>query len=275
MSDPNRFGSSFPIACPCMLLIVFLLTPAALRAQDHDDDHDHDHLHFSHPMVTESPSPDTKLRGDYIYSWFNEAPDVRATTIRLEGEYAFTHSLSLAVVTPFTFITAPSAARASGIGNIEVSLKAASVRYGEQGILLGGGLSAGIPTGSDIKGIGSSHIIELEPFLDAGYKKERLELVGFARLSSTFNRQPGDEVERNLGLDFSALYPLLPRLEALLEFTTQRPLIGLERSFTSFVAPGVKVYPFYNRRLMFGASVALGTGNNNARAVLISGFYHF
>ena len=277
MSYPNPFRRSFRRIRRCTMVIVALLLPRiALHAQAHDDDdHDHDHLHFSHPLVTESPTPDTKIRADYVFSWINEDPAVRETTIRVEGEYAFTHAISLAVVAPYTFRTAPSTDRASGIGNLEVSVKAASLRYGERGILIGGGLSAGIPTGSDTKGIGSSHDLELEPFLDVGYKKEKLEVVGFASVASTLNRRAGEEVERKLGFDFSTLYAIHPRLEALIEFTTERPLVGLDRRFASFVAPGVKIYPFHNRQLMFGTSVELGVGANEERAVLVSGFYHF
>jgi hypothetical protein len=149
--------------------------------------------------------------------------------------------------------------------------------FGEHGLLLGGGLSAGLPTGSDKKGIGSAHIVELEPFLDAGYKREAVELVGFAILSSTFRRRAGDEAERNLTFDFSALYHLLSRLEGLIELTTARALIGPESgSQQTFIAPGLKVYPFTNRKFMFGASVELGTGAvRDTHALLLSGFYHF
>ena len=276
MTNPSRFGWVFHTTrLRSYAIALLLLAPLHLAAQDHDDDHEHGHLHFSHPLVTESPSPDTKLRFDYILDWSNETPAARENTIRVEGEYAFTHSVSLAVVTPFTFRNSPSTDRANGIGNVELSLKAASLRYGEQGLLLGGGFSVGIPTGSDAKGIGSSHLVELEPFVDAGYKKEHLELVGFARMSSTVNRRASEELERNLGLDFSALYAVRQRLESLVEFTTDRPLVGAEKNFTSFVAPGVKIYPFSNRQVMFGASLALGVGSNDARAAMISGFYHF
>jgi hypothetical protein len=156
-------------------------------------------------------------------------------------------------------------------------LKAASLALGEHGLLLGGGLSAALPTGSDAKGIGSAHIVELEPFLDAGYKRNALELVGFAILSSTFHRRPGEEAERNLTFDFSTLYRIQPRLEALMEVTTARALVGAESgSQQTFVAPGLKVYPFTNRQFMFGASVELGTGVvRETRAWLLSGFYHF
>lgn len=276
-SSPRRSWSVFSLHA--QLIFALLISPALLRAQEHehDADHDHDHLHFSHPLVTESPTPDTKIRVDYLQLWTNDVPEFRDHLLRVEGEYAFADGLSLALVAPYEFRTEPSTERASGLGDLELSLKFASLRYGEKGVLLGGGLSAGVPTGNDQKQIGSSHIVELEPFLDAGYKRDKLELVGFARLSSTFNRRAGDDLERDLAFDFSTLYHLHRRLEALMELTTSRSLVGGGSGVPqTFLAPGVKIYPFPIRRLMFGASVLLGTGAvSNSKAVLVSGFYHF
>ena len=280
MSNPNLVGSGLPGAQSrrSILIAALLFMPlTGMRAQEREADHDYDHLHFSHPLVTESPSPDTKLRLDYIGTRTSGPTGVRENTFRLEGEYSFNQSVSLAIVTPFISRTAPAAERASGLGNIELSLKAASLAFGERGLLLGGGLSAALPTGSDTKGIGSAHIIELEPFLDAGYKRSSLELVGFAILSSTFRRRAGEEAERSLTVDFSALYTIQSRLEGLIEVTTARALIGPESgSQQTFVAPGFKVYPFTNSKLMFGASLELGTGVvHDTHALLLSGFYHF
>jgi hypothetical protein len=228
-------------------------------------------------MVTESPSPDRKIRLDYLGSRVSDPTGLRQHIVRLEGEYAFNHAISVAVVTPFVWRTAPQAERASGLGDIEVSLKAASLLFGDRGILLGAGLSTALPTGNDSKGIGTGHIVELEPFLDLGYKRNCLEFVGFARASSTFRRRQGEEVERVLAFDFSALYQIRSRLEALVELTTERALAGPDTGLPrTSIAPGVKVYPLPNRRLMFGGSVLLGTGAvQDTRAVLLSGFYHF
>jgi hypothetical protein len=280
MSNPNLSGSESYDAHPRRLLLVatLILIPfAGMQAQEHEEDHDHDHLHFSHPLVTESPSPDTKIRIDYLGVRTSGATGIHENVFRLEGEYAFNHAISLAIVTPFISRTAPAAERASGLGNIELSLKAASLAFGERGLLLGGGLSAALPTGSDAKGIGSAHIVELEPFLDAGYKRDALELVGLATLSSTFRRRAGEEAERNLTFDFSTLYQIQSRLEGLIEVTTTRTLIGAESgSQQTFIAPGFKVYPFTNRKVMFGAAVEIGTGTvHETHVLLVSGFYHF
>jgi hypothetical protein len=168
MLFPDVSASELCSACSSRsLLVVFalMLPLTGLKAQEHDDDHDHDHLHFSHPMVTESPSPDTKIRLDYLGTRVSDPTDLREHVVRLEGEYAFNHTVSVAVATPFVWRTAPQTARASGLGDIEVSLKAASLMFGDRGLLLGSGLSSSLPTGNDLKGIGSGHIVELEPFV--------------------------------------------------------------------------------------------------------------
>lgn len=280
MSFPNMSASELRGACSSrsLLIVLALMLPLTrLRAQEHEEDHDHDHLHFSHPLVTESPSPDTKLRLDYVGTRTSDQIGLHENVVRLEGEYAFNHSVSVSVVTPFVWRTAPSASRASGLGNIEVSLKAASLMYGDRGLLIGGGLSSALPTGNDSKGIGSGHIVELEPFLDLGYKRNALEFVGMARASSTFHRRAGEDVERTLAFDFSALYQLQSRLEGLIELTTQRALLGPDAGLPrTSIAPGLKVFPFQNRQLMFGASLELGTGvAHDTHALLVSGFYHF
>ena len=115
-----------------LLALSFLMPFAGVHAQEHEEDHDHDHLHFSHPLVTESPSPDTKLRFDYIGARTSGSTGIHENTFRLEGEYSFTRSVSLAMVTPFISRTAPASERASGLGNIELSLKAASLAFGER-----------------------------------------------------------------------------------------------------------------------------------------------
>src|SRR5438046_7664896 len=136
MASPMRIGSRFRISLSCATLLVFalVLAPIAVKSQETDDDHDRDHLHFSHPLVTESPSPDTKIRLDYIAARTSDATGVHENTVRLEGEYSFTHSVSLSIVTPFIWRTAPALERASGLGNIELSLKAASLAFGERGL---------------------------------------------------------------------------------------------------------------------------------------------
>ncbi len=279
MYSSSTLGSMLRVcsrSTPFVLLVAFLAPSTVLRGQQHDDDHEHEHLHFSHPLVTESPSPDTKIRLDYIAAR-TSANGERAREVRLEGEYSFTDNLSLAVVTPYIWRNTQSTPAVSNLGSIELSLKAASLAFAERGTLIGGGITAALPTGNDAKEIGSSHIVEAEAFLDAAYKRNALELVGFATLSSNFRRRAGEESERNLTFDFSALYRIQSRLEGLIEATTERALIGPESgSQQTFIAPGLKIYPFTNKQFMFGASAEFGTGAvRDTRLLMLSAFYHF
>ncbi len=63
-------------------------------------------LHFSHPLVSESPSPDTKVRLDYFFlgdikeEHEGEEEIFSEHTIRLEEEYAFNRNVSLEVDVP-------------------------------------------------------------------------------------------------------------------------------------------------------------------------------
>ena len=77
-------------------IVVFAsmaVTPLNASAQvghDASDDHHKAPLHFSHPLFSESPSPDTKIRLDYLYA--NLARRVHENTFQVEGEYAFSRN---------------------------------------------------------------------------------------------------------------------------------------------------------------------------------------
>ena len=105
MSHPSRYCSGVCSARARWIILVVALFVSALEtinAQENKyNDYDHDHLHFSHPLVTESPSPDTKFRVDYFSIRTSDVIAVRENTYRLEGEYAFNHNLSLSIVAPF------------------------------------------------------------------------------------------------------------------------------------------------------------------------------
>ena len=245
-------------------------------AQAHEDDHGHDHLHFSHPLLTESPSPDSKLRLDVAFA-SDRLTGSHAMALKAEGEFAFSRSFSIAVTAPFVRITSPGPLRTSAFGSVEVSAKAASFAFAESGILLGGGMSLGLPTGSDAKGIGSGHLYEIAPFLDAAIRRGNLETVGFLTYSTTANRDPGEASENALTLDGSVLWRFLPQVELLAEMTTSRAVGGSPgaRSET-FVAPGIKWRPVKFPKLAFGVAGIFGVGGaTKSNALQTTAFYHF
>lgn len=270
----------FPMYLKLTAILMAVVLPARAFAQ-HDDDHDHHHgaLHFTHPLVTESPSPDSKIRVDY--AWFRAAADSaplegRVTAVELEK--AFSPSISLSVTVPYEWHTRPVSERAGGFGSTELSLKAVTYAQAKRGLLFGGGLSAGLPTGSDAKAIGSAHAVELEPFVHAAYMHHDVELVTFLDYSTLTRLRAGEENERELTFDGSALYHLGEHAQALVELESARALGGgASGGQVTSVAPGFEIVPFEDTPLMFGVSYLAGVAgrSHDNRQLLISAFYHF
>jgi hypothetical protein len=273
----SKYAKTFTFLLGGALLCAAL--PAALHAQEEHEhaDHEHEGLHFSHPLLNESPSPDTKFRLDFISSRIGSGAErVTERGARLEGEYEFMDGVSFAVTVPWMRRETPLGS-VQGTGSTELSLKGSSLRWGRQGVVMGGGFSVGLPTGSDEKGIGSSHSVELEPFADVGVQVGELELVAFGHYGTTVRNPTGVEAERELSLIGSALYPVSRLAELLMEVETVHP-VGSDESATTRLAPGLKLYPFSNRHLMAGVSVPIAlarSGQPNSREVIASVFYHF
>lgn len=260
------------------LLIVPLAFPARSAAQDgHSHEQEAAHhagLHFSHPLVTESVSPDTKMRVNVGRS-MSDAED--ENEIELEGEYAFHRSFSVEFGAPYTIVEPDGASSVAGLGNVEVALKFANYAFEEQGVLLGYGVEFGLPTGDAADGIGSDHLWEAAPFLNVGYKRGRIEVVGFSIFGIPFNQDPGDEVETELTYNFSGLVAIAPRLQALVELNGHAVMSGDEAGAnTVLLSPGIKVAPFGRTPLFvgIGASIPLTSEELDATA-RVSLFYHF
>lgn len=248
-----------------------------LAAQDHSHEQEaahHEGLHFSHPLVTESVSPDTKVRLNVGRAWETEGTE---TEVEVEGEYAFHRSFSIEFGAPFAAVDPDGAALVSNLGNLEVMFKFANYALEQHGLLLGYGLEFGVPTGDPTKGIGSDHIWEIEPFLNLGYRRGRIELVGYSIFGIPFNQDPGEEVETELSYDISGLVHVTPQLQGLLEVNGQRVLSGAEAGANvTSVSPGVKIAPAARIPVFIGlgATVPLTDEELHAAAKL-SLFYHF
>lgn len=265
---------------PGVVIVTALVATSAgtLRAQQHHSHEDapghHQGLHFSHPLVTESVSPDTKLRVNAARAF--EA-DGTETEFDLEGEYAFHRAFSIEVGVPFAVLDPDDAPSASRLGNLEVLFKFANYAFERHGLLLGYGLEFGLPTGDDARGIGSDHLWEMEPFLNLGYRRGRIELVGWSRFGVPFNQNAGDEVETEFAYDLSALVHVTPRFQGLLEVNGETVLSGDEAGETVvLLSPGVKVAPAAGVPLFIGAGASVPlTDTELDVAARVSLFYHF
>ncbi|MFQ5346769.1 MAG: hypothetical protein ACE5ED_02860 [Rhodothalassiaceae bacterium] len=249
----------------------------SLPATAHDGHHDAGAaLHFSHPIVVESPSPDTKLRLDY---GFEGSDALDSHMARLEGEYAFAPWISVEVDLPWRRVKEAGGPARAHLDSGEVALKLVGFADPESGLLLGGGLEIGLPTGSTRKAIGSSREIEIEPFLDIGFKRGRFELVSFLRFGIPTNKpaEERDAEKLELGYSGSVLYHASPSVELLVEFEGSRIAAGEEQENSFLVAPGIKYRPFRQHALAIGASLRVPLDHERAFDIgpMISAFYHF
>lgn len=258
--------------CALSSLVVVLACPA--HAQDHDHD-EHSHIHFSHPIITESPSPDTKVRIDETYSSAPTDGGIDRHTVRFEGEYAFSPGLSIELDVPFTILDPASGSSVRRLDNVEIGLKYANYSLAEHGVLIGGGIEFGLPTGRESVGIGSDEVLEIEPFVDIGFIRDRVELVAFAGLG--FPTGAEDEPDAEFGWNASFLYHASQRVMPLLELEGATAIGGHQDGVILLnVTPGLKVEPIRDRDLQVGVgiSVPVTDAKDFGARVRISVFYH-
>lgn len=264
------------VAALCCLAVLLSVLP--LRAQEHaSEEEEHTHgLHFAHPLVSESVSPDNKVRLDYR---FHDGEEEERNTVIFELEYAVHRTFSVHLGLPYAFLDREGGADPSNFGNAELALKFANFAFAEHGVLLGYGMEFGLPTGSDEEGIGSDHIVELEPFLNAGYRTGGLEAVSFVHFGIPTNQRAEEPVETELGYNLSLLYHLRPGLQALLELDGEAVLSSEEGEEHTVLnlTPGAKVRPFPGRALILGvgAGFPLTSDQDFDTRVIVSAFYHF
>ncbi len=269
-------SNAWSAAARLALVSLFLASPAMAQDHDHSGHDDHDGpLHFAHPIFTESPSPDTKLRLDYLFR--QVTADVREHSMRVEAEYAFSPSISLEANIPITS-RRQSGTTANAVGSGEIALKLASYAKAAQGLLFGGGIAVGVPTGSDRKAIGSGHIVEIEPYVDMGYKKGEAEFVSFLAFSTTTHRQAGELREDDISFAASGLYHLAERVESLIEFQTARAVAGDEEGRqTATIGAGLKYHVGRVHHLVFGIGgrIPITHERDSEHEVLVSALWHF
>lgn len=254
-----------------LLLTVVLIT--TIQAQHHHDEE----LHFSHPLIAESPSPDTKIRFDYFYRRFR-SDRTSEHSARVEFEYAFRPSFSVEVNLPYTFLRTEGQPTISHTDSMDVAVKLTSSVFKEHHVLLVYGVEVGLPTGTDSKGIGSSHLVEVAPYFGAGLKREKVEVVAFTSVSVPTNKRVGDEDATALGYQLSFLFKPNLTVQPVIELDGQTGLSGLERGNTVVnLSPGIKFRPLHSEHWQLGAGVGFPVTNRHdfsIRAVM-SAFYHF
>ncbi len=259
----------------------FLFSPN-VSAQSANQNREHRHekapLHFAHPLFTESPFPDNKVRVDYLFT-NRTGEGGEAHTPSITGEVRWTRNLSTEVKLPYTVSNPDEGANERRLDNSEVAIKYANFTFEEQGVLIGGGLEVGLPTGDDEVGIGSDHLVEIEPFVNVGYKPdEDWEIVGRLAVGHTANENDSDPADHEVAWNASVLYHATTTVKPNVEAFGERVSGGEEDGLsTANVALGVKLVPFAEHRLKFGLSGAVPVSDDKEAdsRILFSTFYHF
>src|SRR6185437_2541666 len=218
----------YPLISGLRMLVIFfaplLLGQPPAQCQSHH--HEEEELHFSHPLIVESPSPDTKIRFDYFYRRLRDGIRASEHTPRVEFEYAFRPTFSIETNVPYTFRNVEGEPRVSHSDSMEVALKFANFHFKEHHVLLVYGVSFELPTGSDTKEIGSSHIFDIEPYFGFGVKRKKVEVVAFSSVGFAVNKRVTDDEATSLGYELSFLFKPTPSIQPVIEFDGMTALNG-------------------------------------------------
>ena len=263
-----------------LFCVTFVSNNFAATVIHHDDKdkHKQEHIHFAHPLVTESPSPDTKIRLDHFYRNINSGASKNHTT-RLELEYAFAPSFSIEVDLPYTIVNRTIPTTESNFNTISIALKFANFAFEEDNILLGYGLEFGLPSGDQSVGIGNDHIFELAPFFSIGYKADRFDFIGHIvfGIPTNLDTNAGDEFETEFESNFSIMYNVNEKLQLLMELDRTAVINGDAAGTTvTNISPGIKFNPFNNHQIILGLSAGFPVTDieNFDSRIIGSVFYH-
>lgn len=258
------------------LILTSALTLSAQPVLAHEEN-----LHFSHPLVTESPTPDTKVRLDYIWQRVpgHHEGDGKAdlATARLTGEYAFDRNIGVEISVPYTWRDPEHAndGDTRHLDNVGFALKYADDSFAGNGVIWGGGIELDLPAGDDKKEIGSDHETEVAPFLDIGWRRGDAQLIGFLEFGFPHN---SDHADFEIGWDVAALWSATGNLDLMIEAGGEKIYGGEEGgSHAVNVTPGIAYTLHGYEHIRIGAGVSFPVTDDQIFYVrpLASVFYHF
>lgn len=258
-----------------LYFIFIIISFNVYKIYPHGDEDQEKRLHFEHPLITETPSPDTKIRLDYGFT-NRSSLGLKESTMRLEFEYAFSPSISIEANLPYTWISTDNI-NLSNVSNTEIGLKIADFKFEDNNLLIGYGIDFSMPTGNEGKNIGSRHLWNIEPGISTGYKLSNLEIILIASTGLPFNAAQGESTENDFSLNSSLLYHFGRDIQGIMEFSGETILNGEEKGNSSaIISPGIKLTPLNNKNLAFGLSTSFSVSANREFDVqaLFSIFYH-
>lgn len=238
--------------------------------------HAHPGASIAHPIVSESPLPESHIRLDYVFADAGDAKEhVAAATV----EYAFVPEFSVELSVPYVWLDPKDGDRADHFGDSEVAFKYATYRWTDQHLLPAVGLAVAVPTGDEERDIGSDHVWELEPFARVGIWHGDFEFIAGVALAIPLNRAGDEKEEDDFGVHYnlSTLYHVMPSLQALIELHGESVWGDADDTHALYVSPGLTAQPFEEKSITIGAGVSLPLTDDREFdfAVNVVGFVHF
>lgn len=231
---------------------------------------------LAHPLIAESPTPDTELRFEYI---FVEKQNADEYIVNPEGELAIASWASIEVDLPYVFRDSTvGTASENNFGVAEVALKLA------HGIgpnaLVGGGLELGLPTGDDTKSIGSNNELVIEPFVDFGVKFKTFEVITFLGFGIPINQQSAEERDaKDLELEYNLAFAhwFAPSTRLILELDGEAVVVGDDNEAVINFTAGFIGSPNANLPLEIGAGISFPITSDKEfdNRVIFSALYQF
>ena len=220
----NYMGARFILACiVCFAIVVFEVATftSTIKVAAANDDGIPD---LAHPLIAESPTPDTELRFEYIVINTATADEIE---VNPEGELALMPGVSIEVDVPYKFRDpSDGGSSKSNLDVTEIALKLA--KGFDSRSLIGGGLELGLPTGDDGKNIGSNNELVVKPFLDVGMISGLFEFIGFLGFEFPFNEDVSKRSEKDLGLEYNMAltYWFVDRVRGVFELDGELVAVG-------------------------------------------------
>jgi hypothetical protein len=235
-----------------------------------------EHLEFSHPLVTESVSPDTKIRSTFLNTKSKDNSLIQ--TYDLELEYSPVPTFSLHLNVPYTVLKPAGNDNRSSLDEIELALKFANFAFESDNILMGYGVSFGLPSGNEAKGIGSDHIWNINPFFNGGIIWKRWEWTAYFTFTIPANQSPDENIQTGLESRLTALYHIGKKWEALAEAGNTTQISNFDTGEKSYdLTEGIKFRPNPDKPWILALGVRHPVSGNNGFKWqgIMSVFYHF
>jgi hypothetical protein len=166
----------------------------------------------------------------------------------------------------------------SNLDEIELTLKFANFAFESHNIIVGYGISFGLPTGDQTKGIGSNHIWNINPFLNGGIIWKKWEWTAYFIFNIPSNQNTNENIEAGLESRLTALYHLGRKWEALLEAGNAKQISHFYKAGNSYdLTEGLKFKPNPDKPWIIALGIRHPIIQNTEIKLqgIISLFYHF